>query len=83
MTSVLLLFLLMKGTNHETSQNVQISLSPVFYQGGVSLSQEKLLYQSDARRHPALTDALLQAPSRLPSIDNQSQDGETLDCLLD
>jgi len=83
MTSAILLFLLIKELHHETPQNVQISIAPVFYQGRVSLTQEKLPRCSDARRHSALTDALLQASSGLSSIDNQPQDGEALDCLLD
>jgi len=83
MTSVILLFLLIKEIHHETPQNVQISFSPVFHQGGVSLPQEKLQFQPDARRHPAVTDALLQtSPGVSLSID-KPQDGKTSGSLHD
>jgi hypothetical protein len=83
MTSVILLFLLIKEIHHETPQNVQISFSPVFHQGGVSLPQEKLQLQPDARRHPAVTDALLQTSSGVPVSIDKSQDWEAPGCLHD
>jgi len=83
MTSAILLFLLIKELHHETSQNVQISVAPVFYQGRVSVSQEKLPRCADAWRNPPLTDAMLQTPSRLSVSIDEPQDGQALNCLLD
>ncbi|AXH76261.1 MAG: hypothetical protein [Microviridae sp.] len=83
MTHVILLFLLIKELHHETPQNVQVSVAPVFYQGRVVFPQEKLLHQSDARRHSPLSDAMLQTPSGLSGRIDKPQDGETPSCLHD
>ncbi|AXH77435.1 MAG: hypothetical protein [Microviridae sp.] len=84
MTSAILLFLLIKEIHHETPQNVQVTISPVFHQGGVLLPQEKLPRLPDARRHsPLIENAVLQAPTGLSGGLNQPENGKAPSCLHD
>lgn len=65
---LVLLVALLLGVKNETAQNQLPHVTQIVLQNGCSDPQEELR-KSDARRHPPVTDALLQTPAGVDGID--------------